>query len=264
MTRKTRTFAVVAAVGGLATVPLSNNLASALSAATTSSSSSSANTTVAPGSSSPSTSAPATSGPASSAPSSSGATTSGPSTSGPSTTGSGPTSSAPSTSGPSTSGPATSGPSTSGAATTVPAPPTTGASVAASVKTLSTSSAQAAATAAYDACKAKNLNVTVAVVGRDGALIALLRNEAAVPASVDSATGKAYASASFKQASGDLGEAAKTNPGIVQMPKFVVLRGGLPISVDKEVIGAIGVGGAPSGEQDETCAKAGIEAITKK
>jgi uncharacterized protein GlcG (DUF336 family) len=132
------------------------------------------------------------------------------------------------------------------------------------VKTLSTSSAQAAAMAAYDACRAKNLNVTVAVVGRDGALIALLRNEAAVPASVDAATGKAYASASFRQASGDLGEAAKTNPGIAQMPKFVVLRGGLPISVDKDVIGAIGVGGAPSGEQDETCAKAGIEAITKK
>lgn len=261
MTRKTRTFAVITAIGGLATVALTNNFASAVSAGTTSSS---ANTSVAPTNSGPSTSAPSTSGPASSAPSSSGVTTSGPSTSGPSTTGSGPTSSTPSTSGPSTSDPTTSGPSTSGAATTVPAPPTTGASGVATVRTLSTSSAQAAAMAAYDACTAKNLNVTVAVVGRDGALIALLRNEAALPASVDSATGKAYASASFRQASGDLGEAAKTNPGIVQMPKFVVLRGGLPISVDKEVIGAIGVGGAPSGELDETCAKAGIETITKK
>jgi uncharacterized protein GlcG (DUF336 family) len=132
------------------------------------------------------------------------------------------------------------------------------------VKTLSTSAAQAAAVAAYDACKAKNLNVTVAVVGRDGAMIALLRNEAAVPASVDAATGKAYASASFRQASGDLGEAAKTNPGILTVPKFVLLRGALPVSVDKEVIGSIGVSGAPSGEQDEVCAKAGVEAISKR
>jgi uncharacterized protein GlcG (DUF336 family) len=118
--------------------------------------------------------------------------------------------------------------------------------------------------AAFDACKAKNLNVTVAVVGRDGALIALLRNEAASPATVDVATGKAYASVSFKAPSGDIGELAKTNPGILQVPKFVVLRGALPVSVEKEVIGAIGVSGAPSGEQDETCAKAGIESITKK
>jgi uncharacterized protein GlcG (DUF336 family) len=129
---------------------------------------------------------------------------------------------------------------------------------------LSTSSAEAAAKAAYDTCKAKNLNVTVAVVGRDGALIALLRDEGAVPATVDVATGKAYASASFKAPSGDLGDAAKTNPGIAQVPKFVVLRGALPISVDKDVIGAIGVSGAPSGEQDEVCARAGIESITTK
>jgi uncharacterized protein GlcG (DUF336 family) len=117
--------------------------------------------------------------------------------------------------------------------------------------------------AAYDACVEKKLNVTVAVLGRDGSLIALLRNEAAAPATVDVATGKAYASVSFKAPSGDLGDAAKTNPGIATVPKFVLLRGALPISVDKEVIGAIGVSGAPSGEQDEVCAKAGIESITK-
>lgn len=118
--------------------------------------------------------------------------------------------------------------------------------------------------AAFDACKAKNLNVTVAVVGRDGALITLLRNEAAAPATVDVATGKAYASVSFKAPSGDLGDLAKTNPGVLTVPKFVLLRGALPVSVDKEVIGSIGVSGAPTGEQDETCAKAGIESITKK
>jgi uncharacterized protein GlcG (DUF336 family) len=131
------------------------------------------------------------------------------------------------------------------------------------VKTLSTSLAQDAATAALEACTDKKLNVTVAVLGRDGVLITLVRNEAASPATVDVATGKAYASVSFKAPSGDIGELAKTNPGILQVPKFVVLRGALPISVDKEVIGSIGVSGAPTGEQDEVCAKAGIEAISK-
>ncbi len=45
------------------------------------------------------------------------------------------------------------------------------------------------------------------------------------------------------------------------MPRFVVLRGGLPISSAGEVIGAIGVGGAPGGDLDEACAKAGVDEI---
>ncbi len=134
----------------------------------------------------------------------------------------------------------------------------------ASIRVLSTGLAQRAAQAAFDKCTEQGLRVTVSVVNRDGALIALLRNELAGPASVDSATGKAYASAGFRAPSGNLGEAAKTNPGILQMPKFVVLRGGLPFSSQGEVIGAIGVGGAPSGDQDEVCAKAGVDAVATK
>jgi uncharacterized protein GlcG (DUF336 family) len=262
MSRKIRSFAVVAAVGGLATVALTNNFASALTAGTSS-------TAAAPTSVGPTTSGPSSSTPNPSAPSSSGPTTSGPTTTDPTSTD--PTTSGPTTSGPTTSEPtpSSSAPPSSGPTTTQAGPTTSGtltisAGGVASVKTLSTSLAQDAATAAYEACTDKKLNVTVAVLGRDGVLIALVRNEAASPATVDVATGKAYASVSFKAPSGDLGELAKTNPGIVQVPKFVVLRGALPISVDKEVIGSIGVSGAPTGEQDEVCAKAGIEAISKK
>ncbi|MCC6438665.1 MAG: heme-binding protein [Acidimicrobiales bacterium] len=129
------------------------------------------------------------------------------------------------------------------------------------VTVLRTAAAQAAAQAALDSCTAQGYAVTVSVVSRDGALLALLRNEQAMPASVDSATGKAYASASFRQPSGNLGEAANTNPGLLQMPGFVVLRGGLPISSANQVVGAIGVGGAPGGNLDEACAQAGIDAI---
>jgi uncharacterized protein GlcG (DUF336 family) len=257
MSRKIRSFAVVAAVGGLATVALTNNFASALTAATTSSSA------AAPTSVGPTTSGPASSSPDSTGPSSSGATTSGPSTSGPTSTG--PASSGPTTSEPtsSSSAPSSSGPTTTQAGPTTSGAPTTSAGGVVSIKTLSTSAAQDAASAALEACTDKKLNVTVAVLGRDGVLITLVRNEAASPATVDVATGKAYASVSFKAPSGDIGELAKTNPGILQVPKFVVLRGALPISVDKEVIGSIGVSGAPTGEQDEVCAKAGIEAISK-
>lgn len=126
---------------------------------------------------------------------------------------------------------------------------------------LSTMAAQQAAQAAYDQCTSQGYAVTVSVVGRDGALLALVRSQNATTASIDSATGKAYASASFRAPSGTLGENAATNPGLLQMPGFVVLRGGLPISSGGQVIGAIGVGGAPGGQLDEACAKVGIERI---
>lgn len=131
----------------------------------------------------------------------------------------------------------------------------------ASVRTLSTELAREAAEAAFEACSRQGLRVTVSVVGRDGALLALIRDERAGPASVDSATGKAYASVSFRAPSGNLGQGALTNPGILQMPRFVVLRGGLPVSSGGEVIGAVGVGGAPSGDLDEACARAGLDRI---
>ena len=131
----------------------------------------------------------------------------------------------------------------------------------AQLRVLSTGLAQDAAQAAFEACGAQGHRVTVSVVGRDGGLLALVRNEQAGPASIDSATGKAYASAGFRAPSGNLGEAARTNPGLLQMPRFVVLRGGLPISSAGEVIGAIGVGGAPGGDLDEACAKAGVDRI---
>jgi uncharacterized protein GlcG (DUF336 family) len=131
----------------------------------------------------------------------------------------------------------------------------------AQLATVETATAQRIAQVALDACAAQGYAVTAAVVGRDSMLVALLRDETALPASVDSATGKARASAGFRQPSGNLGTAAKDNPGLLQMPGFVVLRGGLPIRSGEEVIGAIGVGGAPGGDIDEGCAQAGIDAV---
>ncbi len=134
----------------------------------------------------------------------------------------------------------------------------------ATLRVLATAVAQEAAQAAFETCSDQGYRVTAAVVGRDGSLLALVRNEQAMPASVDSATGKAYASVSFRSASGDLGQAAGNNPGLLQMPRFVVLRGGLPIAVGGEVVGGIGVGGAPGGDLDEVCAKAGIDRVADK
>ena len=92
-------------------------------------------------------------------------------------------------------------------------------------------------------------------------VIVQLRNDGVSAASVDASKGKAYASAGFGRPSGALGQAARTNPGFLQVPGFVLLAGGLPIRSGGAVRAGIGVGGAPTGQIDESCARAGIAAI---
>lgn len=59
-------------------------------------------------------------------------------------------------------------------------------------------------------------------------------------------------------------ENAQKNPGaanVAMIPGFLLLGGGVPIKVGEEVIGAVGVGGAPGGHLDEKCAQAGIATV---
>ena len=121
--------------------------------------------------------------------------------------------------------------------------------------------AQKAATTALADCTRQGFPVTATVVNEDGITIVVLRGDGASAASTDSSRGKAVASAGFRAPSGELGARAAANPGLLQMPGFVILAGGLPISSGGKVVAAIGVGGAPSGAIDEACAQAGIKAI---
>jgi len=117
--------------------------------------------------------------------------------------------------------------------------------------------AEKLAKAAMQACAAQGFAVTVAVVDRDGVPIVVLRDEDATGATFDSALGKARASAGFKSPSGALGEASKTNPGLLTVPNFVILAGGEPITDPAgNMLGGIGVAGAPSGDIDDGCALA--------
>jgi uncharacterized protein GlcG (DUF336 family) len=134
-------------------------------------------------------------------------------------------------------------------------PPTT------AVAALTLAVAQAAATAANTACSRQGIATTSTVVDAAGAVIAQLRNDGATAATVDVSKGKAYAAAGFKTPTDQLREAARTNPGFVSIPNFIILAGGLPISAGGRVVGAIGVSGAPSDDIDKTCAQAGIDAI---
>jgi uncharacterized protein GlcG (DUF336 family) len=121
--------------------------------------------------------------------------------------------------------------------------------------------AQKAATTALADCMRQGFAVTATVVNADGITIVVLRNDGANAASTDASKGKAVASAGFRSPSDALGARAAADPGLLQVPGFVILGGGLPITSGGKVVAAIGVGGAPSGAIDKTCAQAGINAI---
>lgn len=133
-------------------------------------------------------------------------------------------------------------------------------------KNLSLAQANALATSAIQACVAKNYQVTVTVVDRAGVVKAVQRTDNAGPHTVKASEMKAYTALSAKNASGNVMEAAQSNAGAQNMrdiPGFLLLAGGLPVKEGDEVIGAIGIGGAPGGHLDEACAQAAIDGLKK-
>ena len=67
----------------------------------------------------------------------------------------------------------------------------------------------------------------------------------------------------FRTPSGEFAQRVKDNPtlGVVHLAGVIAAQGALPIKIGDEIIGAVGVSGAPGGEKDEACAKAGIDKV---
>ena len=131
-------------------------------------------------------------------------------------------------------------------------------------RTLSLELAQQLAAATVAACSGNGYNVAATVVDRAGIVKAMLRADNAGPHTLESSRQKAWTSASAKNATQAMMEGAQKNAGaanLVYLPGFLLLGGGVPVKVGNEVVGAIGVGGAPGGHLDEQCALAGIEKV---
>lgn len=123
------------------------------------------------------------------------------------------------------------------------------------------------AQATVAACAADGHNVAAAVTDRSGILLALVRAENAGAHTANAAIAKAYTSASSRNPTSGMAKTVAENPaaaGLVDIPGFLVLGGGVPVKIGKATIGAIGVGGAPGGHLDEACAVKALEAHAKR
>lgn len=125
--------------------------------------------------------------------------------------------------------------------------------------------ANEAADAALAHCREGGYRVSVAVVDHGGVLRTLLRADGAGVHTVDSSRRKAYTAVSLQAPSGQFAALIARSPevqGLRDMnDSILMLGGGLPIRMAGEIVGGIGVGGAPGAHLDEACARAGLERI---
>jgi uncharacterized protein GlcG (DUF336 family) len=104
----------------------------------------------------------------------------------------------------------------------------------------------------------------VAIVDDTGAAIVLIRMDGASPAAADLALDKAYTSAATGAPTEAFGELMLTRPGLAlglsNRPRLLTWGGGLPVRVDDQVVGAVGVSGGPE-DDDIACARAALAAL---
>jgi uncharacterized protein GlcG (DUF336 family) len=134
-------------------------------------------------------------------------------------------------------------------------------------KSLSPNLALDLARATLADCQKRGFQVAVAVVDRFGVPQVMLRDRFAGAHTPATATGKAWTAVSFRTNTNELAAVTKEDTaqsGVRHLPGVVVIGGGVMIEAGGSIVGGIGVSGAPGGEADEACAKAGIEAVRDK
>jgi uncharacterized protein GlcG (DUF336 family) len=144
---------------------------------------------------------------------------------------------------------------------------------------LSAALAAEAVTEAVASCAKQGFRVSGAVLNIDGSAQATLRGEGAHAATFDLANDKAYTAITLgathnEDSTSAIVKRMVTNPnafwgsgnvgGLGKLPRISLIPGGLRIKVGNEVIGGIGVSGAPGIDDDEACAKAGIDKISAR
>ena len=134
-------------------------------------------------------------------------------------------------------------------------------------KNISLELANQIAAASVAACAANGYNVAATVVDRAGVVKAVQRADNAGPHTLGASQQKAFTSASAKNTTLAIMEGAQKNPAaanLVNIPGYLLLGGGVPVKVGNEVIGAVGVGGAPGGNLDEQCALAALDKVKEQ
>lgn len=134
-------------------------------------------------------------------------------------------------------------------------------------KSLSPEIALDLARATLEDCRKRGFQVAVAVVDRFGQTQVMIRDRFAGPHTPGTAAGKGWTAVSFRTNTSDLigiSQPGMPQAGLRDLPGAVILGGGVRVEAAGVTVGAVGVSGAPGGDADDACAKAGIAAVQDK
>jgi len=122
-----------------------------------------------------------------------------------------------------------------------------------------------AAMAAIKKCHDDGFKVSVAIVDQAGLLKVQLKADGAGPHTLDSSRRKAYTANSLRDSTHKYAVLVAQKPELQSLTRLndniLLLGGGFPIKIGGEVVGGIGVGGAPGIEFDEICASAALKIL---
>ena len=122
-------------------------------------------------------------------------------------------------------------------------------------RVLTLAGAKAVAAAAAAEARRNNAGGAIAVVDDGGSLIYLERLDGTFPAGATVAVEKAKTAATFRRATSFFEDAIKNGRvSLVAVSAMTPLQGGVPLTVDGQVVGAVGVSGAASAQQDDDIA----------
>lgn len=129
------------------------------------------------------------------------------------------------------------------------------------IKRMSMDVALRIAQATIKQCRKEGVQVAVTVVDRGGHPQVVLRDVLAQDLTLDISLKKAYTAMSFNMKTSDMVGRFKTMYSVPKVESLIVSAGGVPVTASGNIIGGVGVSGAPSGEIDEKCAQAGVDAV---
>ena len=150
------------------------------------------------------------------------------------------------------------------AATFAAAPLWAGAQALITERNLSLNAALEMATASLERCRADGYKVTITVLNRHARTSVVLSDDGVNPHTVENSMRKAYTAFTTRMPTLEMGKRAQPNlGGFMLLDMITPIEGGLPVFAGKDLVGAIGISGAPGGEKDSACAQTGIDKIAK-
>ncbi|MBI3367392.1 MAG: heme-binding protein [Burkholderiales bacterium] len=133
-----------------------------------------------------------------------------------------------------------------------------------SERSLSLTAAMELASAALERCRADGYKVSITVLNRHARTAVVLSDDGINPHTLENSLRKAYTAFTTRSPSVEMGKRPQPNlDGFMQLDKVTTIEGGLPIFAGKELVGAVGISGAPGGDKDSACAQVGIDKIAK-